>query len=321
MSLSVVIVTYRSDRCIEGALSSVRSRLPEAEILVVDNASDDETRAIVHAFGGVRLVEQEENVGFGRACNAGIRHAGGTRVLFVNPDVRILSADPEELSLPGPDGFGLLGGYVAADADSVPEDGLQGERHWLHDYLSQTFGLLRPREWRGSRSSGGGDRCWLPGALLLVDKEEFLGLGGFDPRFFLYYEDKELALRYRRGGLPIRSTRTLVASHAGTASSHGDDLRIDLLGWRFLAWIQYLHISEGPRIARRAAALSRWTLGLLEALLTVLARLRVGGPRVRRKAVQVGALRAFLDAAPPGGEASARNGFCADAVAHLRRSP
>ena len=145
MSLSVVIVTYRSDRCIEGALASVRSQLPEAEIVVVDNASDDETRTVVRDFGGVRLVEQEENVGFGRACNTGARHASGTRVLFVNPDVRIVSAEPAELARSGPNGFGLLGGYLAEDPGSVPEDSLRGERHWLHEYVGQTFGLLRPR--------------------------------------------------------------------------------------------------------------------------------------------------------------------------------
>ena len=185
MSLSVVIVTYRSDRCIEAALASVRSELPAAEIVVVDNASDDETRTIVRSFGGVRLVEHEENVGFGRACNSGARHATGTRVLFVNPDVRIVSADPAELSGSGPNGFGLLGGYLAADPDSVPEDSLRGERHWLHDYVGQTFGLLRPREWHRSLGSGGANRPWIPGALLLFGS----ALGGMG---FLGYRRKKL---------------------------------------------------------------------------------------------------------------------------------
>jgi N-acetylglucosaminyl-diphospho-decaprenol L-rhamnosyltransferase len=320
VSLSVVIVTYRSDRCIEAALASVRSQLPGEEIVVVDNASDDETRAIVRSFGGVRLIAHEENVGFGRACNTGARHATGTRVLFVNPDVRIVSADPAELSGSGPNGFGLLGGYLAADPGSVPEDSLRGERHWLHDYVGQTLGLLRPREWHRSLGSGGANRPWIPGALLLVDKEEFLDLGGFDPRFFLYYEDKELSSRYRKANLPIRTSPTLVATHAVTGSSRGDDLRIDLLGWRFLAWIEYLHISEGPRSAGRAAMLTRATLRILSTVVGGLARAGLGS-RAQRKDRQIKALLAFVHGRQADVEPGSLGTFCPDAVAHLRGQP
>jgi N-acetylglucosaminyl-diphospho-decaprenol L-rhamnosyltransferase len=317
LSLSVVIVTYRSDRCIEGALASIRSQLPEAEIVVVDNASDDETQAVVRDFGDIRLVDQEENAGFGRACNTGARHAAGTRVLFMNPDVRIVSADPAELARSGPNGFGLLGGYLAADPDSVPEDSLRGERHWLHEYVGQTFGLLRPKEWRRRQSSGRGNRPWIPGALLLVDKEEFLGLGGFDPRFFLYYEDKELSARYRNANLPIRTSPSLVGTHAVSGSSRGDDLRIDLLGWRFLAWIEYLHISEGPKTARRAAMVTRATLRLLSTVLGGLARAGLGS-RVKRKDRQIKALLTFVDGRQEDVESGSLGPFCPDAAAHLR---
>jgi GT2 family glycosyltransferase len=320
MSLSVVIVTYRSDRCIEAALTSVRSQLSAAEIIVVDNASDDGTRAIVRSFGGVRLVEHEGNVGFGRACNAGARQAAGTRVLFVNPDVRIVSADQAELSRPCPNGFGLVGGYLAADPASTPENSLRGERHWLHDYVSQTFGLLRPKEWRPSRGSSRVNRPWIPGALLVVDKGEFLGLGGFDPRFFLYYEDKELSARYRKAKLPVRTSPTLVGTHAVSGSSRGDDLRIDLLGWRLLAWIEYLHISEGPRAARRAAMLTRATWRLLSTVLGVLARAGLGA-RTKRKDQQVKALLAFVDDSRVGMDSGSLGAFCPEAATHLRGNP
>ena len=315
-----MIVTFRSDRCVEAALASVRSQLPNAEIVVVDNASDDETRAIVRSFGGIRLVEQEQNVGFGRACNAGARQATGTRVLFVNPDARIVSADQAELSRPSPNGFGLVGGYLAADPASTPEDSLRGERHWLHDYVSQTFGLLRPKEWHRSRSSGRINRPWVPGALLLVDKEEFLRLGGFDPRFFLYYEDKELSARYRSANLPVRTSPTLVATHAVSRSSRGDDLRIDLLGWRLLAWIEYLHISNGPRTARRAAILTRATLSILSTVVGGMARAGLGS-RAKRKDRQVKALLRFVDGRRADAESGWLGTFCPDATAHLRGKP
>ena len=210
-----------------------------------------------------------------------------------------------------------MGGYLAEDLGSVPEDSLRGERHWLHEYVGQTFGLLRPREWRPGRSSGAVRSSWIPGALLLVDKEEFLGLGGFDPRFFLYYEDKELSARYRKANLPIRTSPTLVATHAVSGSSRGDDLRVDLLGWRFLAWIEYLHISAGPRTARRATILTRATWRLLSAVLGGLARTGLGS-RAERKNRQIKALLTFVDGCQADVESGALGTFCPDAAAHLR---
>jgi GT2 family glycosyltransferase len=231
-----------------------------------------------------------------------------------------VSAGLGELSGSGPNGFGLLGGYLAADPGSVPEDSLRAERHWLHDYMGQTFGLLRLKEWRHTRSSGMVNRPWIPGALLVVDKEEFMGLGGFDPRFFLYYEDRELSARYRDANLPIRTSRTLVATHAVSGSSRGDDLRIDLLGWRFLAWIEYLHISSGPRTARRAATVTRATLRILSTVVGGLARAHPGS-RARRKDRQIKALLTFIDGHRAGVDACTPGAFCPDAAAHLRGHP
>jgi GT2 family glycosyltransferase len=164
------------------------------------------------------------------------------------------------------------------------------------------------------------NRPWIPGALVVVDKEEFLGLGGFDPRFFLYYEDRELSARYRNANLPIRTSRTLVATHAVSGSSRGDDLRIDLLGWRFLAWIEYLHISSGPRTARRAAMVSRATLRILSTLVGGLARAR-SSSRARRKDRQIKALLTFIDGHRAGVETCTPGAFCPDAAAHLRGHP
>ena len=202
LSLSVVIVTYRSDRCIEGALASVRSQLPEAEIVVVDNASDDETRAVVRYFGGVRLVEQEQNVGFGRACNTGARHATGTRVLFVNPDVRIVSAEPAELARLWSERLRPVG-WLPGGGSSLDSRGQPSRRAPLAARVRgpDVRPAAAPRNGAPAGARAQRTAPGFPGALLLVDKEEFLGLGGFDPRFFLYYEDKELSARYRKSQL------------------------------------------------------------------------------------------------------------------------
>jgi hypothetical protein len=105
-----------------------------------------------------------------------------------------------------------------------------------------------------------------------------------------------------------------------SGSSRGDDLRIDLLGWRFLAWIEYLHISEGPRTARRAAKLTRATLGALSTVLGGMARARLGS-RTRRKHQQINALLTFIDGRPSDVGSGSLGAFCPDAAVHLRGNP
>ncbi len=95
--ISVVIVTYNSEACVGACIDSLAASLPDAEILVVDNASTDASRAAA-ARHGATVVELPENVGFGRACNVGARRATREHVLFLNPDVTIRAVDAGELA-------------------------------------------------------------------------------------------------------------------------------------------------------------------------------------------------------------------------------
>lgn len=79
--ISAVIVTYNSAGCVGRCLASVRDALPDAELVVVDNGSHDGTiRAVRAVAPQARLIESDENVGFGRACNIGAEAAGGSHL-------------------------------------------------------------------------------------------------------------------------------------------------------------------------------------------------------------------------------------------------
>lgn len=320
VGLSAVFVTHDSEDCIEEALASVRRQLPSTELVVVDNASEDRTREIVRAFGGVRLVAQEENLGFGRACNIGADNSTGTHLLFVNPDARIVSVDSVALQkLLQERPCGLVGPYfVSSDADAESGRGeLRPERHWLFAYASETFVLLRPRELAPGPPRARRDGAhWLAASVLLAEREEFDRLGRFDPRFFLYYEDRELSARYRDAGLPIRSTPAIRVEHRGAASSRTRGFRAAQHGWALLGWIQYLDLRHGPRVAGRAARLA---LGTLRSLALGLRLARVARvPRVERKWREVGMLLDFIDDVTGGSPEPSRE-FCPDAVGHLAR--
>ena len=94
MQLSVVIVSWNVcallKQCIESVLSDVRPG--EFEIIVVDNASSDGTiQMLATQFPDIQLIENSENIGFGRANNQGIQKSKGRYILILNPDTEIRS--------------------------------------------------------------------------------------------------------------------------------------------------------------------------------------------------------------------------------------
>jgi N-acetylglucosaminyl-diphospho-decaprenol L-rhamnosyltransferase len=309
-TISAVVVTYDSAACVSRCLASVRDALPDAELVVVDNGSQDDTVGTVRAATPhVRVIEKNENVGFGRACNTGAKAARGSHVLFINPDSVLAQVDRSRLEgLLTAQPFGLVAPALDGEGDRR-----RAENSWPAEYFAHTLETLRPREWRArSRPYDHAKAAWVSGAILLVSREEFIGLGGFDPRFFLYYEDRDLSRRYRDAGLPVRTTDAIRGRHAAGSSSAHNGLRARPMAWSLLGWIQYLSIHEGEREARRAARATLVTLRGLRLGMRSLAALR--WPRARRKARQLDELLRLL--AECASDDDAR--FCPDALRVIR---
>jgi N-acetylglucosaminyl-diphospho-decaprenol L-rhamnosyltransferase len=296
-SLSAVIVTHNSAEVITGCLDSVRTELPGAEIVVVDNSSTDNTQACVAAHDSVKLLVNSTNIGFGRACNQGAHLARGSLLVLLNPDVTVMKADVPSLinqSITRP--FGLMGPLFTSGARVLPIT--RPESPWPVDLLEHLLGPLIPRELGGFPRIAPSRGAWWPGgAVLLVARDEFLAAGGFRPEFFLYYEDRDLARRYRAAGLPVRITPAMLVSHIqGTSSLSPDRLRTVPHAWAYLSWIEYLCIWHGDRTARRAVV---WSNRLRLAVDRSLARLEGRGPvaaRARRKRKQLQGIEGFIRA-------------------------
>jgi N-acetylglucosaminyl-diphospho-decaprenol L-rhamnosyltransferase len=293
--ISAVVVTYESASCVGTCLDSLRKHLPDAEIVVVDNASNDGSAEVARARGA-RVIELPRNVGFGQGCNSGVAAATGEHVIFVNPDVTLISVAQdalEPLLVTRP--FGLVPGKLVDDNGVLRRERRLREPSQLSDLIRHTVGMLRPRglrlPLRPSRESADG---WASAALLLVARDEFERLGGFDPRFFLYYEDRDLCARYRAERLPLRVTDAVVGVHQGGRSSEGDPLRIEPLGWAFLSWLEYVSIHRGERAAHVRAAAAWRMLQMMETVLSAGASLAPRADRLGRKRRQIEALMDFL---------------------------
>ena len=314
-NVAAIFVTHNSAATIGDAIASVAGALRNLEIVVVDNASADTSREIV-ASSGAKLIARDRNDGFGRACNAGAEQAAGRHLFFLNPDVRIASADLDALErLLGREPFGLVSAtFVLPDGRRY--DGLRSETGLVREVASHTLGVLRPRGLPPGPPRSDGDRRWIGGAAFLAKRDEFLRLGGFDPRFFLYHEDRELSARYRSAGLPLSSTAALVVAHRGGASSDDDDLRVEPAAWELLSWLEYVHRRHGSVAARRAASITWLTLGVFASVLSRSPARGPGGPRRHRKARQIARI---LDRLPTIADEAAAADFVPNAVGLVRR--
>ena len=257
-------------------------------MIVVDNGSNDGTAELVERRDDAVLLASGGNVGFGRGCNVGAEAAAGEWLLFVNPDVRLLAlALPEHRE---GDRFGVGAGQVD-DGRAGLESGLRAEPTLVEDWQREVIGRFLPRQVGALVPTRRHPPGWAYGALTLVRADEFRALGGFDERFFLYHEDRDLGARYRQEGMPIRDLPDVTGRHLKGRSVDGAS-GLAAEAWAFVSWIEYLSIWRGRQEAARTA---RRALGLLHRMTWIYGRIR-SGQRANSKADSAEAISAHISA-------------------------
>jgi N-acetylglucosaminyl-diphospho-decaprenol L-rhamnosyltransferase len=210
--LSVVIVNFRQWENTVALTNQLDAadcmRAGQAEVVLIDNDPDPHPlRRCVRGWAGVSLRCFNRNRGFARAVNEGCRRARGQWLLLLNPDVRV----PEEfldrvlqaadrLTTADPR-VGIVGFQLRHDDGT--RQGSAGPYPSLANVLA---GLLRPRARRRCQPVRGPRRqpaAWVTGCCLLVRRECWEALAGFDEDFFLYYEDVDLCRRARATGWSV----------------------------------------------------------------------------------------------------------------------
>lgn len=236
--ISVVIVNYRqwhnTARLIGQLLRSPAIQSGRAEIVVVDNRSPyHPIRNKLRRTPGVSLRCLPQNRGFGRGANEGCRLSRGSWLLLLNPDVttseRFLERALESVDRMGRDEpTASIIGLQLRD----PNGERQASAGVTPTLLGTLLGLLRPRAERKCRLLPGRNRAkvaWVTGCGMLIRRDCFQQLGGFDPDFFLYYEDVDLCRRARRLGHAVWHDPALHVVHHHPLHSREVPPRIRLL--------------------------------------------------------------------------------------------
>lgn len=199
----IVIVNFNGERFVQRAVTSALNQSIHCEVVVVDNASSDRSVEVLRSIDGATIVESTSNLGFGAGANLGASLSTDNSpgfISFLNPDAQ---ADPlwqeSIIAAMSARGADFASCSVAGGAQAAFFAG--GD--W-HRYLGAA--LTRPR----FRTE---ETAWISGCAMTARAESFRELKGFDPAFFLYFEDVDLSFRATSAGKRLLVTRDAHVTH------------------------------------------------------------------------------------------------------------
>jgi GT2 family glycosyltransferase len=204
--ISFLIVTYNNEKTIERCIKSLLKVLPkDSEIIVFDNASADQTLNKLKNIGNrINLIESKNNLGYGKGNNLAAKSAKCEYIFILNPDTEIKAVDfhkiiefyesDPKIGLIAPR-LMLLTGKVQASVKKMPsvwgafKEYILGIKYSYSEYYPSG---VTPIEVEAAY-----------GAALLIKKSLFEKVGGFDEKYFLYYEDIDLCRKLKKIGKKI----------------------------------------------------------------------------------------------------------------------
>lgn len=231
MIISVLLVSYNTAEMSVKALDSLYASTGdfELEVFVIDNASKDHSvKLIKKSFPNITLIENDINVGFGRANNQALSLLSGKYVLLLNTDAFV---QPDTLQksimyMQSNPGCGILGVKLLGSAGDLQSSC----RYWptplnifaIRTGLNRVFKKIKMTDdpnWNPKITQN----CdWVPGCYYLVRKQVIDEVGLFDPIYFLYYEEVDHCLAAKKAGWQVTYFAETTVIHVGGESAKSD---------------------------------------------------------------------------------------------------
>jgi N-acetylglucosaminyl-diphospho-decaprenol L-rhamnosyltransferase len=206
-TVGLALVTYQSAEDLPGFLETLPAAVEPytVDVVGIDNVSTDRSAEIVEEFGG-RVIRNTRNVGLAAAINQGAAATGGQWILVANPDTKLTPGSIAALidTAQTDDRIGMIGPRILRlDGEPYPS----GRR-----FPSLAVGIAHAllggiwpnnpatRRYFGAPVTEVSDVDWISGCCMLFRREAFEAVGGFDDRYFLYFEETKMALDMHRGG-------------------------------------------------------------------------------------------------------------------------
>lgn len=210
MDVSIIIVNYNTRDLIIECLKSLYDKTTglSFEVIVVDNASsDDSVEQVRLKFPQVRLIESQENLGFGRANNLGFEYSSGDYIFLLNSDTLLINNAIEilwrflnensEIAIVGGQLFEEDGTTITHSYSFLFPSLLMELDILLRGYITHR---LEDKRLKSIEKDKFVPVAYITGADMMLRRSDVEKYGFFDPSFFLYFEETELSYRYYRNG-------------------------------------------------------------------------------------------------------------------------
>jgi len=211
--LSIIIVNYQSEKYLAKCLSSIQEKVlnMEDEIIVVNNSHLE-----AELPSEIKSINPGKNIGFGAACNLGVKDAQGEILCFLNPDTEIISENIYELTQEFNNAsIGIVGSKLVDEKNNTQE-WIAGQEVTILSTLLNNLGHKRDKKiWESAVPV---ECAWVSGAAMFIRKNIFQKLGGFDEKFFMYFEDIDLCRRARQLGYRVLYFPEFAIKHFGGKS-------------------------------------------------------------------------------------------------------
>ncbi len=206
IDVSIIFVNYKTSHLLRDVINSIKEKSSSFtyEIIIVDNSCDDDERAKLQEFKDVAtIIDAKDNLGFGRANNLGVASSRGRYVYFLNTDTLLMNNAIYELVSfldKNPD-VGIVGSNLykkdgSPNNSCVPfELDLKGERVMNSLWTSLVHKAIRRKIDFNYKDHPVEIRGYVCGASLMMRREDFDSLGGFDKDIFMYAEETLLCYR------------------------------------------------------------------------------------------------------------------------------
>jgi len=203
-SISVIIVNYYSYKYLNRLLNEIYNK-KGLEFLIINNGDVANFSRIKISFPDVIILENKNNLGFSKACNIGAKIAKGNILLFLNPDSLITYSDIIKMKnfLLNNRNIGVVGPKIY-----FPDGTLQESAFRFDNFLTVTFNIthidkLFPVRVLHPKGIQPLYPHWITGACLMIKKDLFLKVGGFDEDYFMFSEDEDLCLKVKKAGYKV----------------------------------------------------------------------------------------------------------------------
>jgi hypothetical protein len=264
--VAAVLVNYNTGADLEQALASIAGELGSRpwEAIIIDNASSDGSDAVAERFGPpARVIRNPENVGFGQGVNQGLAATTAPIVLIMNPDCRLAAGalTTLEAELLSHATCAIVGPRIL-DPDGSEQGSARGDPDMLTGLFGRASRLRRLLPWlpvsRRNVVLAADEETdtstvveWVSGACMLARHDALAAARGFDPRYFMYWEDADLCRRLRSRGYHVRYVpRATAVHHVGRSSR---TVRAPSIRWfHESAYVYYAtHVAPGAYNPKR----------------------------------------------------------------------